>query len=95
MGLALPQHLGEVALGVYVRQQDPLAAQRKTGPKVIDGGAFADAILLVRHTDDFRFAISGFLLPKDLAACDEADGYVRGEKSIIACKYYKYSFNVC
>jgi len=34
VGLALAQHLGEVALGVHIQQQDFFTLQRKTGPRL-------------------------------------------------------------
>ena len=55
MGLALPQHLGEVALGVHIQQQDFLPLQREAGPQVVDGGAFADAALLICYADYLWF----------------------------------------
>ena len=55
MGLAPTQHFSEIALGVYVQQQDFLAVHRKTGPQVVDRGAFAYAALLVCYTDYLWF----------------------------------------
>ena len=55
MGLALAQHLGEVALGVHIQQQDFLPLQREAGSQVVDGGAFADAALLVCYADYLWF----------------------------------------
>ena len=55
MGLALAQHLGKVALGVHIQQQDLLSLQRKASPQIVDGGAFADATLLICYADYFRF----------------------------------------
>ena len=63
MGLALAQHLGQIPLGVYAQHQDSLSLQRKTGPQVVDGGAFANPALLVCYTlfylipNTFGFAI--------------------------------------
>ena len=47
VGLALAQHLGQVALGVYVQQENFLSFQRKTGPQVVDSRAFANSALLI------------------------------------------------
>ena len=57
--LALAQHLGEVALGVYVQQQDFLAVHCKTGSQVMDSGTFAYAALLVCYTDYLWFRYFG------------------------------------
>ena len=55
VGLALAQHLGQVALGVCVQHQDFLSFQRKTGPQVVDSRAFANSALLICYAYHFRF----------------------------------------
>ena len=63
------------AFWIRVQQQDLFAVQCKTGPQVIDGGAFANAAFLVCYTYHFWFRHIGVsLLPVDLAACGETDG---------------------
>ena len=69
---------------VYVQQQDFLAVQRKTGPQVVDGGAFANAALLVCYTDYLWFRHFGFSsFAIDLAACGVTGGYVTGMKKAL------------
>jgi hypothetical protein len=51
-----------VALGVYVQQENFFSFQRKTGPQVVDGGAFANSTLLIRYAYHFRFRHLGVLL---------------------------------
>ena len=72
MGLALAQHLGQVALGVHIQQQDFLSLQRKAGSQVVDGGAFADAALLVCYAG-LPLVSPFWEFPPfiDLAACGE------------------------
>jgi hypothetical protein len=78
VGLALAQHLGQVALGVYVQHEDFLSTHSKTGPQVIDGGAFAHAALLIRYAYHLGFRHIGVpFFSIDLAACGETGGYVR------------------
>ena len=47
VGFALAQHLGQISLGVYIQHQDFFTFQRKTGPQVVDGRAFANSALLI------------------------------------------------
>ena len=70
VGLALAQHLGKVALGVYVQQQDFLSVHGKTGPQVIDGCAFTYTPFLVRYTYHLgfhHFGVPSFSI--NLAVC--------------------------
>ncbi len=55
VGFALAQHFGQITLGVYVQQENFFPVQRKTGPQVVDGGAFANAALLICYAYHFRF----------------------------------------
>jgi hypothetical protein len=55
VGLALAQHFGQITLGVYVKQENFLSFQRKTGPQVIDSRAFANSALLICYAYHFRF----------------------------------------
>ena len=62
VGLALAQHFSQITLGVYVQQENFLSFQRKTGPQVVDGGAFANSAFLIRYAYHFRFRHLGVLL---------------------------------
>ena len=71
---------GQRALRICVNEQHPLVLLGKPDAEVGCGRGFAHAALLVRHCDHFAIRHMGFLLCINLAACGEADGYVRGWK---------------
>ena len=65
------------ALRVCVNEQHPLVLLGKPDAEIGGGRGLAHAALLVRHRDHFAIRHMGFLLCINLAACGEADGYVR------------------
>ena len=62
---------------VCVNEQYPLVLLGKPDAEVGGGRGLAHAALLVRHRNHFAIRHMGFLLCINLAACGEADGYVR------------------
>ena len=55
VGLTLAQHLGEVALGVYVQQLDFHSDQRKSYPQVVDSSAFTHTAILICYAYHLGF----------------------------------------
>lgn len=74
---------GQRALCVCVNEQYPLVLLGKPDAEVGGGRGLAHAALLVRHRNHFAIRHMGFLLCINLAACGEADGYVRVWKKAI------------
>ena len=74
--LRIAEGEGQRALCICVDEQHPLVLPGKSDAEIGGGRGFAHAALLVRHRDHFAIRHMGFLLHINLAACDEADGYV-------------------
>ena len=67
---------GQRALCICINEQHPLVLPGKPDAEIGGGRGFAYTTLLIRHRDHFAIRHMGFLLHINLAACDEADGYV-------------------
>ena len=65
------------ALRIGIDQQDPFVFLCKPDSEVSGGCGFTHAAFLVRHRNYFAIRYMGFLLCINLAACGEADGYVK------------------
>ena len=74
--LRIAEGEGQRALRICVNEQHPLVLLGKPDAEVGGGRGFAYTTLLVRHRDHFAIRHMGFLLHINLAAWDEADGYV-------------------
>ena len=74
--LRIAEGEGQRALRICVNEQHSLVLLGKPDAEVGGGRSFAHAALLARHRDHFAIRHMGFLLHINLAACDEADGYV-------------------
>ena len=74
--LRIAEGEGQRALCICVDEQHPLVLPGKSDAEIGGGRGLAHAALLVRHRDHFAIRHMGFLLHINLAACDEADGYV-------------------
>ena len=74
--LRIAEGEGQRALRICVNEQHSLVLPGKPDAEIGGGRGFAHAALLVRHRDHFAIRHMGFLLHINLAAWDEADGYV-------------------
>ena len=74
--LRIAEGEGQRALRICVNEQHSLVLPGKPDAEIGGGRGLAHAALLVRHRDHFAIRHMGFLLHINLAAWDEADGYV-------------------
>ena len=74
--LRIAEGEGQRALRICVNEQRSLVLPGKPDAEIGGGRGLAHAALLVRHRDHFAIRHMGFLLHINLAAWDEADGYV-------------------
>ena len=73
--LAQPQHLGQVALGIYIHQQNLFALYCQPSAQVVHRGAFSHTALLVCNGNYFRFC-QGFTSLNRFSRLQWAGGYV-------------------
>lgn len=57
--LSLSQHFAQIALRVYIHQQNTLAVHSQSSAKIIHGGTFFDAALLIGNRNHLLISACG------------------------------------